>query len=392
MVHHWLTNFLVITLLQASSVAASDVAYLPFVYGNFDVESTALRVVDLDSGTTIGNIDVGGTPQSVAVSTDGSLVYCTIQEAPQIIRIDPISLTVAERIPTPSAPQTLAIAPSGARLFVGTAQGLLAISTINTRDVESFPRAGILSTQVSVESNHLVVSYRADLQGSVTVEVRDADTLATQFSVTPPWTLFVAALDHTGTHLYARTGFDFPHVWGWSLATGTVTYDFDDRSQPWLLGMQAGSDDSFLYVLADFGLYYARFDLATHTLTALPDQAKPRYSFGSFDDRYNHVVATEGVRWPCGMPCGPDPFGQASLYILDKTTRQILKTIALGQGGVISSTNQFVGPRLSFGTLPTVAVSASSSWSLICLVIGLIVLSGFFVHANGPRHGGQPEK
>ena len=75
-------------------------------------------VINVATDTLTANIPVGFWPSSVAVSSDGSIVYVTNAQSNSMSVIDASTDTVAATVPAGASPQDVVISPDGATLYV----------------------------------------------------------------------------------------------------------------------------------------------------------------------------------------------------------------------------------------------------------------------------------
>jgi YVTN family beta-propeller protein len=80
-----------------------------------NVDDNTVSVIDTASNTVVATIPVGGFPDGVAITPDGTHAYVTNAFDSNVSVIDTASNTVVTTIPVGSAPNGVAITPDGAR-------------------------------------------------------------------------------------------------------------------------------------------------------------------------------------------------------------------------------------------------------------------------------------
>lgn len=104
-------------LLWASPLSASTLAYLPCP------ASDVVRVVDATARRVIADVPVGGGPEAVVVSPDGTRAYVSRARAASVAVVDASSLTVVADIALPGPGRALAVSPDGGRLVAASLDG-----------------------------------------------------------------------------------------------------------------------------------------------------------------------------------------------------------------------------------------------------------------------------
>lgn len=104
-------------LLWATPLPASTLAFLPCP------ASDVVRVVDVTARRVIADLPVGGGPEAVIVSPDGSRAYVSRAREAAVAVVDASSLSVAADIALPGPGRVLAVSPDGGRLVVASLDG-----------------------------------------------------------------------------------------------------------------------------------------------------------------------------------------------------------------------------------------------------------------------------
>ena len=86
-----------------------------------DIDGGTVTPIDLATMTAGTPISVGAGPTGIAITPDGSTAYVACQDAPDVTPIDLATNTAGTAIPMPanSLPETVVITPNGAKAFVG---------------------------------------------------------------------------------------------------------------------------------------------------------------------------------------------------------------------------------------------------------------------------------
>ncbi len=93
-----------------------------------DAENGTVSLVDLRTKQTVNTVDIGGTPRDLAYDNVGKLVYASVQDAHQIVAMDP-QLKIVKRFNlTGSQPSGLVYDPQYKELYVSVRFAVLAIS------------------------------------------------------------------------------------------------------------------------------------------------------------------------------------------------------------------------------------------------------------------------
>ena len=165
-------------------------------------------VLEIGSGRTIAELEVGGEPEGVTTSTDGRFVYVTSEEEGQVSVIDTETNRLTKQFAVGARPRDSAFSPDGSRAYV-TAEnaGTVSVVDVSTHTVIATIR---LAGQ-NVRPMGVVVSpdgervYVTTGRGGTVVAI-DTKTNKPVGSVvvgTRPWGL---ALSPDGTRLYTANG------------------------------------------------------------------------------------------------------------------------------------------------------------------------------------------
>jgi YVTN family beta-propeller protein len=165
-------------------------------------------VLDIASGKTVAEFEVGGEPEGVTTSPDGRFVYVTSEEDNQVSVIDTTANRVVKQIAVGPRPRDSAFLPDSSRAYVTSENGA-SISVVDTTShtvIETITLTGEnvrpMGAVVSPDGQRLYVSTG---RGGTVVSI-DTKTNKPGGSVavgTRPWGL---ALSPDGTRLYTANG------------------------------------------------------------------------------------------------------------------------------------------------------------------------------------------
>ena len=89
----------------------------PYAYITNEYENT-VSVIDTATNTVIATVNVGSTPNGIAVSPDGTKVYVTNFHSVTVSVIDTATDTVTSTVDVGSAPRGVAANPDGTKVYV----------------------------------------------------------------------------------------------------------------------------------------------------------------------------------------------------------------------------------------------------------------------------------
>jgi YVTN family beta-propeller protein len=171
-------------------------------------DKATASVIEIASGRTIAEFEVGGEPEGVTTSPDGRFVYVTSEEHNQVSVIDTATNRVAKQFRVGPRPRDSAFLPDSSRAYVTSENGA-SISVVDTKShtvIETIKLTGEnvrpMGAAVSPDGQRLYVSTG---RGGTVVSI-DTKTNKPVGSVavgTRPWGL---ALSPDGTRLYTANG------------------------------------------------------------------------------------------------------------------------------------------------------------------------------------------
>jgi YVTN family beta-propeller protein len=171
-------------------------------------DKATASVLEIASGKTVAEFEVGGEPEGVTTSPDGRFVYVTSEEDNQVSVIDTAANRVIEQFRVGPRPRDSAFLPDSSRAYVTSETGA-SISVVDTKShtvIETIKLAGEnvrpMGAVVSPNGQRLYVSTG---RGGTVVAI-DTKTNKPVGSVavgTRPWGL---ALSPDGSRLYTANG------------------------------------------------------------------------------------------------------------------------------------------------------------------------------------------
>ncbi|WP_197040267.1 YncE family protein [Mycobacterium sp. URHB0044] len=185
------TNLATPTVVDPITVGTSPAAVVATSNGKVYVANSGSGTVSVISTSTnkvTKTIQVGSSPQGLAVSPDGSKVYVansgsgTVSvistSSDALVDVNPVTWWAVDSIAVGSSPTGLAVSPDGSRLYVAN-KGSGTVSVINTASygVTNTITAGTQPTSLAVSPDNK--SVYATNTGSSTVTVIDATNAAT---------------------------------------------------------------------------------------------------------------------------------------------------------------------------------------------------------------------
>jgi YVTN family beta-propeller protein len=165
-------------------------------------------IMEVATGKTIAEMEVGGEPEGVSTTPDGRFVYVTSEEDNQVAVIDTATNTLAAQIKVGPRPRDTAFTSDSKRAYV-TAENGSSISVIDTATyavIETIKLTGEnvrpMGAVVSPDDQRLYVSTGRG--GTVVaIDIKTHQPLGSVAVGTRPWGI---ALSPDGTRLYTANG------------------------------------------------------------------------------------------------------------------------------------------------------------------------------------------
>lgn len=165
-------------------------------------------VLEVASGRTVAELEVGGEPEGVTTSPDGRFVYVTSEEANQVSVIDTATNRLVKRFAVGPRPRDSAFSPDSTRAYVTSENGG-AVSVVDTSShavVETIRLTGQnvrpMGVVVSPDGQRIYVTTGRG--GTVVAIDTKTNTPVGSVAVGPrPWGI---ALSPDGTRLYTANG------------------------------------------------------------------------------------------------------------------------------------------------------------------------------------------
>ena len=303
----WMTHFFfVASALYGAQAEQHNLAKATTFGYVTNVDDNTVSVIDTASNTVVATIPVGGFPDGVATTPDGTHAYVTNGFDSTVSVIDTASNTVVATIPVGAAPSAVAITPNGTHpneddgrlhqpLVYVTNEAENTVSVIDTASntvVDTIPvRQEPNGVAVTSDGTHAYVTNQLD--DSVSVIDTASDTVV---ATIPGFTLPIGvAITPNGTDPYGRE---------------------DRRHQ------------SLAYV--------------TNHVSTIDGSNFPASAVSVIDTGRNTVVATIPVgQFPNGVAITPDGThayvanqGDGTVSVIDTARNNVVATIPVGAGPV----------------------------------------------------------
>jgi YVTN family beta-propeller protein len=199
-----------------------------------------LDTIDAATDRVSGQTQVGGVPTAVAVSPDGSTIYAA-DATGRLDIIDAASGRLRATVALGGLPDAVAVSPDGSTVYVASATGGLSVVDAATRDVTATVSVGGVPDAVTVSPGGSAV-YVAAILGQVTVINAATATVAAKIAAggLPD----AVAVSPDGSTLYLACGSG--HLAVIDLATGKVTSTTNVAGSPDAVAVSP--DGSSVYV------------------------------------------------------------------------------------------------------------------------------------------------
>ena len=309
----------VLALLLRSGASAAPLAYISGASGFNNV-----RIIDTATNTEVGGFNCGGGgPRTVAVNTNGTVVYTANFVSNTVSVVNAASNTVTALVPVGSNPFGIATTPGGGPVYVANVSSNT-VSVIDTTTNTVTATIPVGTNPQGVAVNHTGTRAYVANYGSNSVSVIDTSTNAVLATVpvgTHPGQL---AVRPDGAHVYV-SNLDSDNVSVIDTSTNTVTATVPVGSGPY--GIAVHPAGTFVYVgnnnLA--GLSVSVINTATNAVTAtIPIGTSPK----------GIAVLPSGAKVYVSVP------GAGQVKVIDTATNTVSATISGGGG---ESFGQFIG-------------------------------------------------
>ena len=171
-------------------------------------DKATASVLEIASGKTVAEFEVGGEPEGVTTSPDGRFVYVTSEEDNQISVIDTAANRVIKQFRVGPRPRDSAFLPDSSRAYVTSENGA-SISVVDTKShtvIETIKLAGEnvrpMGAVISPDGQRLYVSTGRG-GAVVAIDTKTNKPVGSAPVGTRPWGL---ALSPDGTRLYTANG------------------------------------------------------------------------------------------------------------------------------------------------------------------------------------------
>ena len=314
----WLFSIAFISLVTLV-VLINTVGAAPFAYITNERDNT-VSVIDLATNSVIATVDVGLSPDGVAVTPDGKKVYVTNKYSTTVSVIDTSTNNVTATIDGFSGPWGVAITPDGTKAYITNSIKLLGsdngpgntVSVINTSgntfianiSVGNFPHG----VAVSPDGSRVYVTN--EYSDSLSV----IDTATNTVIATVPVGSFPegVAVSPDGSKVYVVNA-NSNNVSVVNTSTNNVTASVS--VEIWPIEVAVSPDGLKAYVTNDYSDTVSVIDTST-----------------------DKVIATVAVgTYPLGIAVGPDGknvyvtnYGSNDVSVIDTSTNKITASISVG--------------------------------------------------------------
>jgi YVTN family beta-propeller protein len=165
-------------------------------------------VLEIRSGRTVAEVEVGGEPEGVTTSTDGRFVYVTSEEDSQISVVDTATNRLVKRFAVGARPRDSAFSPDGSRAYVTAENGgtvsIVDVSTHNVIETIRLRGQNVRPMGVVVSPDGQRVFVTTGRGGTVmSIDTKTNKLVGSVAVGARPWGL---ALSPDGTRLYTANG------------------------------------------------------------------------------------------------------------------------------------------------------------------------------------------
>lgn len=175
-----------------------------FVFNHSDVTTT---VIDIEKGTVVGTIDLGGTALEAGATDEAGTIFVNLEDASEIVSFDAKTLTVKNRwkLAPCEEPTGLALDKKNNRLFAVCHSGVMMIVNSKTGEIIKQLPIGQRVDGV-VFDPELKMAFSSNGEGTITVvkEISPNDYEVVETIKTEPGARTIA-LDPKTHHLFVST-------------------------------------------------------------------------------------------------------------------------------------------------------------------------------------------
>ncbi len=269
-----------------------------------------ISVVDMATHAVVTTINVGGAPEAVAVSPDGTRVYVT--NSHNVLVISTLSNTVIATIPIGSPSANLCVSPDGSKIYVVLQGYPEAVSVINatTYAVLATIKIGTNPAGIGVSPDGLHLYVTDSYVGTVSVISTVTDTITATINLVQGASAVAVTPD--GSRVYVANGYG-NSVSVISTATNAVVATISNMSDP--EGVAISPDGAFVYVMSSTSNNLTVIRTSTNAATAtIPVGNSPEAVSITNDGALICVVNT----------------GSNNISLISTATNAVVATIAVG--------------------------------------------------------------
>lgn len=261
-------SLLTLATLGSASAEAQTFAYV------VNSSSNSVSVIDTSKNTVVATVPVNSSPQSVAVSPDGTHAYvANVADSVSVIDTSTNLLAATIQLPVGSQPTAVTISPDGTRAYVADC-GTNSVSVISTSTNNLVATASVVPAGAAACPYGVAVVpagtrlYVTDIDSSA-LSVIDTSKNSVAATVQLPAGSFPVgvAITPDGGHVYvADSGSGAVSVIDTS--TNSVTKNITDPSLSYPYGVAITPDGKHVYVADAASNLVSAIDTSTNTVVA----------------------------------------------------------------------------------------------------------------------------
>jgi len=188
-----------------------------------------LTLVDLHTGAVTGPLTIPGVAQSIAVNPKSGVIYVVyVQSGKYLEAVDPTDLTVIANSAVNDAQGALAVAADGQKIFVGSPNGVEAISAAKLMPIGFVALAGAATALASSpDSSTLYAAYGTDSLAIINIQGLQVTHTISNRALRE---VSAIAVSSDGSQLYVSANTSISTVATSTFSISTVTLPFGGNS------------------------------------------------------------------------------------------------------------------------------------------------------------------